>query len=81
MFFGMNGNWSDWSMWSQCDVTCESGHAHRWRNCSNPAPQPGGNICTGVDSESRACKLNECPVQYPLNGMYVTTEGLQIYAF
>ncbi|KAK2543174.1 complement component C8 alpha chain [Columba livia] len=46
-----NGRWSCWSQWGPC----QAGTAQRSRQCNNPAPQRGGEPCTGRDVQSRAC--------------------------
>ncbi|NWQ77166.1 CO8A protein, partial [Columbina picui] len=46
-----NGRWSCWSQWGPC----QAGIARRSRRCNNPAPQHGGEPCTGRDVQSRAC--------------------------
>ncbi|XP_065698615.2 complement component C8 alpha chain isoform X1 [Patagioenas fasciata] len=46
-----NGRWSCWSQWGPC----QAGTARRSRQCNNPAPQRGGESCTGRDVQSRAC--------------------------
>ncbi|XP_053841736.1 complement component C8 alpha chain isoform X2 [Vidua macroura] len=46
-----DGRWSCWSGWSPC----QAGTARRSRQCSNPAPQHGGQPCAGRDLQSRAC--------------------------
>uniref|UniRef100_A0A663M2T6 Complement C8 alpha chain n=1 Tax=Athene cunicularia TaxID=194338 RepID=A0A663M2T6_ATHCN len=46
-----NGRWSCWSQWGPC----QSGTAQRSRRCNNPAPQRGGEPCTGRGVQSKAC--------------------------
>ncbi|CAN0270685.1 unnamed protein product [Bubo scandiacus] len=46
-----NGRWSCWSQWGPC----QSGTVQRSRQCNNPAPQRGGEPCTGRDVQSKAC--------------------------
>ncbi|XP_052265832.1 coadhesin-like [Dreissena polymorpha] len=58
---GVNGSWSLWSTWSQCDVTCEDGHIQRTRTCTNPAPAFACLNCSGESLETSACKLAKCP--------------------
>ncbi|XP_052259949.1 coadhesin-like [Dreissena polymorpha] len=57
----VDGGWSSWSPWSQCDVTCEDGHIQRTKTCTNPAPASGGLNCSGASLETRTCKLAQCP--------------------
>ncbi|XP_078615573.1 uncharacterized protein LOC144884242 [Branchiostoma floridae x Branchiostoma japonicum] len=51
----VNGNWSQWTSWSSCDVTCEFGNQSRNRSCDNPPPQHGGANCTGIVEQLRTC--------------------------
>eukprot|EP00058_Branchiostoma_floridae_P028482 XP_002613973.1 hypothetical protein BRAFLDRAFT_67461 [Branchiostoma floridae] len=51
----VNGNWSLWTSWSSCDVTCGFGNQSRNRSCDNPPPQHGGANCTGTLEEFRTC--------------------------
>ncbi|NXI80363.1 CO8A protein, partial [Rhipidura dahli] len=46
-----DGRWSCWSGWSPC----QAGTSRRSRQCSNPAPQHGGQPCAGRNLQSRAC--------------------------
>ncbi|WAR30267.1 CADN-like protein [Mya arenaria] len=38
----VDGHWSDWGLWSGCDVTCGNGARLRVRSCNNPAPVRDG---------------------------------------
>ncbi|XP_035685697.1 SCO-spondin-like [Branchiostoma floridae] len=59
----VDGEWSDWSPWSGCSVTCGSGTQTRDRSCTNPAPAHGGADCVGPDQEVQDCDtLVPCPV-------------------
>ena len=51
----VNGGWGEWTMWSPCSVTCLCGNQYRTRNCDNPEPEHGGNICTGDDNQTIVC--------------------------
>ncbi|XP_075438566.1 properdin [Ascaphus truei] len=56
-----NGNWSVWSQWSQCSVTCGKGTWERRRVCDNPAPICGG-VCLGDEKELSVCDTQQvCP--------------------
>ena len=58
----INGGWSDWSQWSYCSRTCSSGSQVRFRTCSNPSPQHGGQSCPGNSSDFRYRDFGPCPV-------------------
>eukprot|EP00095_Tigriopus_kingsejongensis_P005638 maker-scaffold420_size176246-snap-gene-0.21 protein:Tk05638 transcript:maker-scaffold420_size176246-snap-gene-0.21-mRNA-1 annotation:"hypothetical protein BRAFLDRAFT_118911" len=59
----VEANWSEWGEYGDCviagDATCGFGLETRTRTCSNPAPGPGGDTCTGDASSSRAC-FDDC---------------------
>ncbi|XP_060593449.1 neurogenic locus notch homolog protein 3-like [Ruditapes philippinarum] len=58
----VDGNWTPWSAWSSCDVTCEKGLQTRTRSCTNPAPQYGGQMCLGNSTDNKVCELDLCPI-------------------
>lgn len=61
----INGNWSEWSSWSNCEGNCNNGGTGvmtRNRSCNNPAPQNGGKSCIGDNIEINTCKLNSCVI-------------------
>ncbi|XP_078616379.1 uncharacterized protein LOC144884783 [Branchiostoma floridae x Branchiostoma japonicum] len=64
----VNGNWSLWTSWSNCDVTCGFGNQSRNRSCDNPPPQHGGANCTGTLEEFRTCDSGQ-----PCAGEFVCT--------
>ena len=57
----LDGNWGQWSVYSQCSLTCGSGHQSRSRPCNNPAPN-GGLPCIGSSTESQNCNTQSCTV-------------------
>ncbi|WAR28602.1 HMCN1-like protein, partial [Mya arenaria] len=45
-----DGNWGTWQEWQGCSVTCDTGVQRRYRQCDDPAPDFGGEPCTGLQS-------------------------------
>eukprot|EP00493_Phyllostaurus_siculus_P024290 UN24629 len=60
----VNGGFSNWQRWTECDKECGTGFQHRERNCDSPKPSGSGKDCSelGVYSESKACKKKDCPI-------------------
>lgn len=58
----IDGNYTEWTAWSDCSVTCGGGLQTRSRICSNPAPQNGGKNCNelGPANQTQACNPNPC---------------------
>ncbi|XP_052807330.1 semaphorin-5B-like isoform X6 [Mya arenaria] len=56
----VNGDWSGWTDWNECSVSCGTGSKTRNRNCDNPPPSGGGDACLGDSSESEVCNLGSC---------------------
>ena len=58
----VHGNYSNWSLWSPCSVTCGVGTVERRRYCTNPPPSLGGRSCAeeGPETEKKSCELVEC---------------------
>ena len=44
-FVTVHGNWTEWSQWGDCSVTCENGTQARNRSCTNPEPKFDGDDC------------------------------------
>ncbi|XP_047609819.1 hemicentin-1 isoform X2 [Phacochoerus africanus] len=57
----IDGKWATWTSWSACTVSCGGGARQRTRDCSDPAPQYGGNRCEGSDVQSDFCNSDSCP--------------------
>ncbi len=54
----VDGDWTDWEVANDTECVEETGSGNwtkpKWRNCSNPEPMYGGNLCplSGQDSTS-----------------------------
>ena len=58
----VNGAWGPWGPWGECSEkeVCNKGVQLRTRQCNNPAPQNGGDVCPGTGSESQECPKTNC---------------------
>ncbi|XP_066544690.1 SCO-spondin [Amia ocellicauda] len=56
----MDGQWSKWSAWSECDVRCGGGERLRNRSCSNPPPKNRGRDCQGGGTQTESCNTQPC---------------------
>ena len=56
----MNGNWSAWTEWSSCSVSCGDGGIMRKRVCDNPVVFGPGKDCVGNDTDFKNCSKGAC---------------------
>lgn len=57
----VNGGYSEWSAFGDCNKTCGPGTKKRTRTCSNPPPANGGKNCEGPVDEVQDCNVKPCP--------------------
>ena len=58
----VDGEFGDWTDWTECSEECGRGLQNRTRECNNPAPSGGGRYCDGYKSETRLCENKPCPL-------------------
>ncbi|CAL1540524.1 unnamed protein product [Lymnaea stagnalis] len=58
----IDGNWSEWEIWTACSATCGPSERSRVRHCDNPRPDPEGENCLGDGKETVSCNTTSCPV-------------------
>ncbi|XP_055956211.1 A disintegrin and metalloproteinase with thrombospondin motifs adt-1 [Patella vulgata] len=51
-------DWTEWSNWSSCSVTCGEGKKERSRKCSN---SKRGSDCSGNSKDTTSCTQTSCP--------------------
>ena len=56
----VHGNWTEWGDWGTCGVTCGKGLRMRFRWCTNPVPDNGGDFCVGAGNETEICNDIPC---------------------
>ena len=56
----VHGNWTTWSAWGDCTVTCGSGQQRRFRYCTNPPPSENGRPCLGAGTDTQECNSEPC---------------------
>jgi hypothetical protein len=62
LFVSVDGNWSDWSVFGSCTVSCGGGNQTSHRECNNPAPGFGGKACEGAALNTQPCNVDiACP--------------------
>ena len=69
----VDGEWSLWTKWSMCNVTCAGGLQHRYRICTLTAH--GGSDCNGTAEEYTECNTDPCPVVSELHWGYSQHKG------
>lgn len=58
----IDGGFTEWTPFGDCDKTCGDGVKKRTRSCTNPPPQNEGKNCEGPTEETQACNVKPCPV-------------------
>lgn len=62
----VDGQWSAWTPWGRCSVSCGTGLQSRYRFCSNPQQSGSGLPCLGPHREDQVCIAAPCDRQFPL---------------
>uniref|UniRef100_A0A3P9CEZ9 Uncharacterized protein n=1 Tax=Maylandia zebra TaxID=106582 RepID=A0A3P9CEZ9_9CICH len=58
----VDGQWSAWTPWGHCSVSCGAGLQSRYRFCSSPRPSGSGLPCTGPHHEDQCQSVPGCHV-------------------
>ncbi len=54
------GQWSEWSTFSSCSVTCGGGVKIRTRQCNSPVSSHASLPCSGSTTDVLACNTAPC---------------------
>ena len=57
----VDGKWSTWGDYGECDKTCGEGRMIRKRKCDNPPLSLDGKDCVGSDEDEKPCNIKSCP--------------------
>ncbi|XP_062591400.1 uncharacterized protein LOC134252872 isoform X2 [Saccostrea cucullata] len=63
----LDGGWTDWSEWSECNNEKGGWKRSKTRTCTNPSPQHGGKDCEGEEMIEESC-IPPTPAPSPLDG-------------
>lgn len=67
----VDGRWSAWSDWSECEEDCKR---YKRRRCDNPSPANGGSNCSGREVQVSNCSGGLCKAgQYSTINVIVVT--------
>ncbi|XP_010767368.1 SCO-spondin, partial [Notothenia coriiceps] len=56
----VDGQWSSWTPWGRCSVSCGAGLQSRYRFCSSPERSGSGLPCLGPHREDQVCLAAPC---------------------
>ena len=78
-FLAIDGNYTEWTKWSNCSATCGGGSQTRARNCSNPPPQKGGKGCEelGPANQTQECNTDPCRKLKEVLNRVIKSENLR----
>ncbi|CAH0548960.1 unnamed protein product, partial [Brassicogethes aeneus] len=61
----VHGGWGPWQRWGPCSRSCGGGVSRSVRSCNNPAPENGGDFCTGKKVKHMSCNTQDCDPKEP----------------
>ncbi|XP_023806195.1 SCO-spondin [Oryzias latipes] len=56
----VEGQWSEWTPWGPCSLSCGSGIQSRYRFCASPQSSSSGLPCLGPHRHDQVCILTPC---------------------
>ena len=69
-YFAVDCKWNPFGEWTECSNPCGPGTQERTRTARIKA-QFGGRQCTGPTTETRACKIEDCPRMHESQPMFL----------
>lgn len=61
----IDGQWGNWTEYSECSRSCGGGVSMASRECDNPRPENEGAFCVGERIRYKVCNLDACPEDEP----------------
>lgn len=55
-----HSEWSSWSEWGKCTVSCGGGQRRRFRSCIDPPLKANARPCVGAAQETQSCNNQGC---------------------
>ena len=56
----VDGAWSEWGAFGECNADCGGGVMARFRQCDNPPASNGGARCPGPSAQKEQCNQQPC---------------------
>jgi hypothetical protein len=60
LFLFLDGQWSPWEEWSECDKDCGGGMKRRYRQCKGLSDT--GKYCAKSNREEKVCNTKPCKI-------------------
>ena len=76
----VDGGWSEWTVWTDCSVTCGTGSQSRSRTCNNPVPVSNGLDCDGELTDTQVCTAFPCDGTFASVSLYYSCFIFYIYS-
>lgn len=69
----VDGQWSTWTPWGQCSVSCGTGLRSRYHFCTSPHRSGSGLPCLGPHRDDQVCITTPCDREFSLYNMWQQT--------
>ena len=72
----VDGGYSEWSAFSDCNASCGSGLKIRKRSCNSPEPKNGGKDCSSLGPDMDSVSCNSFPCRKHFTYVFVIDDDL-----